>query len=128
MTASHRATSRPFTVALCMQCGDEPELAVLAELRATTRRCLHAVLATTACLRGPLICQAHSRGRGVMVIMQPCAVDRTPLGPTRWIGPIRDGEDLRVVCSWLEEGNWELDTLPGRLNIVARQLKSSSLN
>lgn len=124
MTASRRPTSRPFTVAVCMQCGAEPELAVLSELRAMIRRCPHAVLATTACLRGPLRCQAHSHGRGVMVIMQPCAVDRTPLGGTCWIGPIRDDDDLRAVRTWLEEGRWDPGTLPSRLNTVAQHCGS----
>ena len=128
MTASRRATSRPFTVAVCMHCGAEPELGVLSELRATIRRCPHAVLATTACLRGPLTCQAHPHGRGVMIIMQPCAADRTPHGPTLWIGPICDDTDLRAVRIWLEHGRWDPNTLPIRLNTLAQQTNPSHLN
>jgi hypothetical protein len=111
-----------------MHCGDEPELAVLTELRATVRRCPHAVLATTACLRGPLTCQAHPHVRRVMIVVQPCAVDRTPLRPTLWIGPIRDDTDLRVVRNWLERGHWDPHTLPTRLNTVAQQKISPHLN
>jgi hypothetical protein len=128
MTASRRATSRPFTIAVCMHCGAEPELAVLSELRATIRRCPHAVLATTACLRGPPMCQAHPHGPGVMVIMQPCAVNRTPHGPTFWIGPIRDDNDLRAVRTWLEDGDWDPHILPTRLNAIAQQANPSYLN
>lgn len=128
MTPSRRATSRPFTVAICTHCGAEPELAVLTELRATIRRCPHAVLATTACLRGPLTCQVHPHGRGAVIILQPCAVDRTPLGPTMWIGPIRDDTDLDVVRTWLEHGRWDLHDLPNRLNEFAPQRKPLHLN
>jgi hypothetical protein len=126
--ASRRATSRPFTVAVCMQCGAEPDLAVLTELRATIRRCPHAVLATTGCLRGPLTCLADPHDRGVMIILQPCAVDRTPTGPTIWIGPICDDTDLHAVRSWLERGSWNLDTLPVRLNTIAQQRLPSRMN
>jgi hypothetical protein len=128
VTPSRRATSRPFTVAICTHCGAEPELAVLTELRATIRRCPHAVLATTACLRGPLTCQAHPHGRGAVIILQPCSVDRRPLGPTMWIGPIRDDADLDVVRTWLESGRWNLQTLPIRLKLPAQPKVSPHLN
>ena len=59
MRVPRGATNRPFTVAVCTPCDAEPELGVLAALRTTVRRCPHAVLATTACLRGPLNCRAH---------------------------------------------------------------------
>jgi hypothetical protein len=111
-----------------MHCGAEPEMDVLTELRATIRRCPHSVLVTTACLRGPLTCRAHPEGRGAMIIVQPCAVDRTPLGPALWIGPIRDDTDLHVVCTWLERGRWDPHTLPTRLKPVAQDIFLPYLN
>jgi hypothetical protein len=111
-----------------MPCGAESELGLVSELRATIRRCPHAVLIAAACLRGPLMCQAHPHGRGVMVIVQPCAVDRTPLGPTLWIGPIRDDMDVDAVRVWLERGRWTPHTLPIRLNSLAQHTNSSRLN
>ena len=60
--------------------------------------------------------------------MQPCAVDWTPLGPTCWISPIRDDDDLCAVRTWLEEGRWDPGTLPIRLNTLAQQKNSSHLN
>ncbi len=128
MTTSRRATRRPFTVAVCMRCDAEPEFDVLPELRATIRRCPHAVLATTGCLRGPLSCQARRHGRGVMLIMQPCSVDRIPDGPTMWIGPICNRTDLRAVRSWIEDGCWDLRVLPDRLNTQAQQHHQLNVN
>lgn len=126
--ASRQATGRPFTVAVCASCVGEPEFDVLAELRATIRRCPHAVLATTGCLRGPLSCQANRHGRGVMIIVQPCTVDRTPDGPTLWIGPICNRTDLRTVRRWIEDGRWDLRTLPDWLNTLAHQRRQLHLN
>lgn len=128
MTIARPATNRPFTVGVCTNCSTEPELSVPSELRATIRRCPHAVLATTACLRGPLTCQAHPHGPGVMLVMQPCAVDRTPHGPTLWIGPIRDDTDVRAVRRWLETGRWNPHTLPTRLIQSPARAHPSHLN
>jgi hypothetical protein len=50
-----------------------------------------------------------------MILLQPCANDRTPTGPTRWIGPIRDVDDVTEFCAWLELGQWDYGVLPPRL-------------
>ena len=50
------------------------------------------------------------------MVLQPCSVKRVPDGPARWIGPVNDGDAMRAICEWLERGDWELCTLPGRLH------------
>lgn len=116
MTASGCATTRPFTVALCVSCMAEPDVAVLQHLRTSVRRCAHGVLVTTGCLRGTVSCAARPHGPGAVVVMQPCSVKRVPDGPTHWIGPITEPDDLRAVCDWLEGGQWDLCALPARLH------------
>jgi hypothetical protein len=128
MTSTEPATRRPFTVAVCTPCSREPTIDVVSALRATIRRCPHGVLATTACLRGPLSCRARPHDRGVMIVLQPCTTERAPHGPTAWIGPIRDDADLEAVRGWIESGHWDLDALPTRLNARARIRLAPHLN
>jgi hypothetical protein len=115
MTSSRSGTSRPFTVALCTSCTAGPELAVADELLTTIRRCKHGVLVTTACMLGPLTCAARPNRPGTIAIVQPCSVDRLPIGPACWIGPINDKNDVRALCDWLEQGAWDYRAPPDRL-------------
>ena len=116
MKSPHRATTRPFTVVLCVSCAAAPDVAVLTQLRKSIQRCDHGMLVTTGCLRGTVTCAAHPHGAGAVVVMQPCSVRRVACGPTRWIGPILDRDDLQEVCDWLESGEWDLNALPPRLH------------
>lgn len=120
MTSSRPATSRPFTVLLCKECAAGPELAILDELRSTIRRCDHGVLLTTACMLGVLTCAPRTHGPGAMVMLQPCSIHRAPNGPAHWIGPINDPNEVRVVCDWVQQGGWDLRTLPKRLRAELR--------
>lgn len=123
MIAPHRATRRPFTVAVCGSCKAEPGLAAretLDALRATIRRCDHGMLVITDCMLGVLTCGARIHGPGVMVLLQPCSIDRAPNGPPCWIGPINDKDDVWVVCDWVERGEWDCGVLPARLREAAR--------
>ena len=125
MTSPPRATTRPFTVALCISCIDEPNVAVLQQLRKSIRRCAHGVLVTTGCLRGTVTCAARPHGPGAVVVMQPCSVERVPDGPTHWIGPVIDSDDLREVCDWLERGKWDPNHLPARLQVELKWIGAS---
>ena len=69
----------------------------------------------SACLLGQFTCASKRHGSGVMVVVQPCAVDRRPNAPARWIGPIKDQDDVGVLRDWLELGDWDPDRLPDRL-------------
>ncbi len=115
MTSAQRATGRPFTVALCRSCRTQSGLAVLEALRATIRRCDHGVLVTTGCVLGMVTCPARVHGPGVMVVLQPCSIDRVPSEPAHWIGPINDENDVCVLCEWVQRGEWDCRALPARL-------------
>lgn len=110
------ATTRPFTVAVCISCPSEANKTVLQQLRRSVRRCAHGVLITTGCLRGTISCAARPHGPGAVVAMQPCSVERVPSGLTRWIGPILYPVDVVAVSDWLERGEWDLTVLPPRLH------------
>jgi len=58
--------------------------------------------------------------------MQPCSVERVPCGPTRWIGPIIDLDDLQEVCDWLESGEWDPNDLPARLHTELNSTRAVS--
>ena len=119
MTSSHRATARPFTVALCTACRLPVVPGVLEQLRATIRRCEQGLLVTTGCLLGELTCLLvrSDNNAGAVLMLQPCTIDRVARGSARWIGPICDTKDLRIVCAWLEKGQWASDQLPVRLRL-----------
>lgn len=115
MTPAQGATRRPFTVALCRSCTTQSELAVLEALRATIRRCDHGMLVITECMLSVLTCGARMHGPGVMVLLQPCSIDRVPSEPAHWIGPIKDNNDVGVLCEWVQRGQWDRRALPARL-------------
>ena len=118
MTSSHRATARPFTIALCAPCRSPLGTAVLEQLRISVRRSAHGILVSTGCLLGEFTCLVRGNNLGGAVLMlQPCSIDRVARGAARWIGPIANATDLRTVCAWLERGQWESDQLPDRLRL-----------
>jgi hypothetical protein len=115
MTPRRQATQRAFTLIMCTACTSQLEVSVLDDLRAAIRRCTNGMLVTTACMLGPLTCAARAEGPGAMVLLQPCTNDRRPVGPARWIGPITGPDDATELCGWVEHGEWDLGTLPRRL-------------
>jgi hypothetical protein len=82
---------------------------VLDELRGAIRRCRHGVLVAAA---------ARHTGPGAVVIVQPCALDRSPVGAARWVGPISDRQDAARVSEWVALGEWDIEDLPRRLHFV----------
>jgi hypothetical protein len=97
-------------------------------LRASIRRCPNAMLVTTGCLLGQLICATRPPLEGVILLLQPCSTQRIPTGPAQWMGPVDDTEDARAVCDWLEQGNWERHTLPAHLRTEAHFPRPSVRN
>lgn len=122
------ATQRPFTVALCTRCGSAPGTSLLEHLRATIRVCHQGMLVTTGCLLGHLACASRGAHTGVVLMLQPCTIERRPLGPARWIGPIDADADVIAVCRWIERGQWRLDGLPERLSGAARTIRVATTN
>jgi hypothetical protein len=127
-TPAAGGTSRPFTAAVCTSCAAGPATQLLLALRGSIRRCPHGMLVTTGCLLGEFTCAVRPSGEGAVLVLQPCSVDRTPAGPARWVGPVRHAVDARVVCDWLERGDWELDALPSRLSAEWNFAKPANRN
>ncbi len=111
------ATRRPFTVIFCATCGSELESVVVQALRESVRSCRHGMLVRAQCLSGPLGCAAHSRTPGVMLVLQPCLIDRSPSAPPCWVGPVSGQGDARIVREWIERGEWNSADLPEALRV-----------
>ncbi|MHC9296933.1 hypothetical protein ACRCUN_31100 [Mycobacterium sp. LTG2003] len=91
-----------FAAVVCNRCGSAEF--VLDELRTAVRRAPHGMLISSGCLLDQLRCVG--RTDGVMVLVQPCAIDRTPTGPAVMFGPIGDAESAVLLRDWLDEGHW----------------------
>lgn len=114
---NQRTHDRPFTVLVCQatacEAGGDPRL--LDALRDTIRRCTHGVLVRTGCLLGLSTCRPRwlrpqANTSGTVIVVQPCGADRVPHGIPIRVGPVRNDRDTRVLCAWLERGEW---CLPG---------------
>ncbi|AQT82598.1 hypothetical protein B1R94_06035 [Mycolicibacterium litorale] len=80
---------------------------------------------STSCLLGSGYCTTRP-GAGVIAMLQPCALDRSPAGRARWIGPITDDGDVADVCDWIVRGKWSSGALPARLRHPLAQLSYAS--
>jgi hypothetical protein len=109
------ATNRAFALVVCTGCTAGHGISVLDELRATIRSCPNGVLVAAGCMLGPLTCAARPDRRGVLVLLQPCSTDRTPIGSATWVGPINDRFDAAAVADWVHNGDWRLGALPKHL-------------
>jgi len=108
-------TDRAFVLIVCGGCSAGQGVSVLDELRPTIRSCPHGVLIAAGCMLGTLTCESGAVPPGVLVLLQPCSPDRTPVGPARWIGPIDDRHDAVAVADWVRRSDWRLGALPQRL-------------
>jgi hypothetical protein len=117
------ATDRPFTLIVCTGCTAGDALSIVDELRDAIRRCPHAVLIATGCMLGPLTCAGRPDGPGVLVLLQPCAIDRSPMGPPSWVGPLNDHQDVAKVCAWVKLGEWSLGSLPHHLRPALNRMR-----
>ena len=128
MTSGRCSTSHPFTVVICRNCAAQPAEQLLQMLRASIRRCPHAMLVTTGCLLGHLTCATRQSHKGMILLLQPCSTHRVPTGPAHWMGPVVDTADARALCDWLEQGNWQSRPLPVRLRAEANFARPSMRN
>ena len=119
MTA-HEPTGRPFNVVVCTGCASDVVLPVLSTLRSTIRRCPHGMLVRASCLLGSLTCASRPTGAGVVVVLQPCTLDRVPSGQALWLGPVNDFDDVAALRGFIERGAWETEPLPERLGVHQR--------
>ena len=118
MTAYQRFTRSPFTIALCTNCTADPDETVLAALKTTIRNCPHGMLMVTKCLLGTFSCATRGGPAGSVVMLQPCHVDRSPVGSAAFVGPIDAADDLAAVCAWIGHGEWNAGALPERLRAL----------
>jgi hypothetical protein len=116
-------TDRAFALVVCTGCTAEQEISVLDELRATIRSCPHGVLVAAGCMLGSLTCAARPDRPGVLVLLQPCAIDRTPVGSATWVGPINDRHDAAAVGDWVRNGDWRIGSLPAHLRPAMNSMR-----
>jgi len=100
-------TDRAFALVVCTGCTAEQGISVLDELRATIRSCPHGVLVAAGCMLGSLTCAARPDRPGVLVLLQPCSIDRTPVGS----------------ATWVRNGDWRLGSLPEHLRPAMNSMR-----
>lgn len=128
MRTESRYTKEPFTLAVCARCTPEVGDLVITRLQDVVGNCPQAVMLTTACLRGRFGCATTDVNGGVIALLQPCTIDRVPVSPVRWIGPIGNATDTAIVCDWIAAGGWDERDLPPHLHANANFARSSRLN
>ncbi|MDY6995212.1 MAG: hypothetical protein SW019_01365 [Actinomycetota bacterium] len=128
MTTARRFTHNPFTVAVCTACDTEVTEVVIPKLRTVIRSCPHGVLVVTRCMLGSATCAARTSEKEMMLILQPCTVDRVPVSSVQWVGPVCDGADADTVCAWIAAGTWDPTDLPMRLRADVNLARSSRMN
>ncbi|WP_422744412.1 hypothetical protein ACN27E_21035 [Mycobacterium sp. WMMD1722] len=128
MKADLRYTERPFTVAVCSACGTDQNSTLMPALRETVRNCPHAVLVATQCLLGQLTCATSNHKRGVVLLVQPCTVDRVPTSSVQWIGPVTTDADVTAACRWIANGVWDRNGLPMSLRADLHLTRANRLN
>ncbi|QIK10218.1 hypothetical protein G7Z12_33350 [Streptomyces sp. ID38640] len=98
---AHNSRSRPFTLVACTNCREAGDSQVMDRLRHAVRSCHHGVMVATECLGRLLDCHPTS---GLYAAVQPCTVDRRPMGTPVLLGPIVTEADAESVGAWLLAG------------------------
>lgn len=118
-----------FTVIVCDTCADAgPQ--DLAPLRETVRRSPHGMMVRVHCPLGTLYCHARkaAANTGRVVLVQPCTVDRSPVGLAVVVAPVRTADDVAVLARWLETDPTDARALPVRLRGIPRSRRQSTWN
>ena len=130
MTAPDDGRRRPegSTIVLCTAsgCCTPLHMPLLVALRDTVRASVHGILVTSGCLLGAVACR--TRPSGPLLLVQPCGVDRQPVGCAVLIGPLQDDADVAAVGAWLRDGRFDPRLLPVRLRTVQRGLSAAARN
>jgi hypothetical protein len=98
----------------------------MSALRAVVRSSTHGVLVTAGCRLGPLACR--TREHGPLLMVQPCDVDRRPVGCAVLVGPVRAGGDVAAVEAWLRGGRYDPALLPVHLWAAQRAVRGAARN
>jgi hypothetical protein len=99
-----------FTVVVCQADRCCNELALMPALRAAVRASAHGVLISSGCTVGTLTCRP--RAVGPVVLVQPCDLDRRPVGAAVHVGPLQTRSDVADLVSWLRAGDLDVGALP----------------
>lgn len=91
-------------------------------LRAVVRDSRFGVLVSAGCAFGP---GCATREPGMLVLVQSCDAERTPLGPVVAAGPVRTTDDVRTVTGWLARGRLDVEELPVHLRGPRRRVPTS---
>ena len=115
-------SDRPFSAVVCCSgpcAGASKQL--LERLGAATRRCPHGVLISTGCLlHAPRCRAAPGHDSGAFLLVQPCDLDRRPVGIAIGVGPVLSDADADAVAEWLADGGLDARRLERRLRLTVR--------
>jgi hypothetical protein len=84
------------------------------------------VLVVAGCTLGAVVCRL--RPPAPLVVVQPCDVQRRPIGPAVRVGPLRSRADVTELVLWLGRARFDVDALPDRLAVTHRAVGAATVN
>jgi hypothetical protein len=97
-----------------------------ADLRVAVRSSGSGVLVVAGCTLGAVVCRL--RLPAPLVAVQPCDVQRRPIGPVVRVGPLRSRADVTELVRWLGRARFDVDALPDRLAVTHRAVGAATVN
>ena len=114
-------SDEPFNAVVCRSgpCGGTAGQ-LLHRLRAAVGRCPHGVLISTSCMLRAARCRrGQDHESGAYLLVQPCSLDRRPLGIAIRVGPVLTDADAAAVADWLAGPSLDVTRLEPRLRMPA---------
>jgi hypothetical protein len=117
-----------YTVVVCTADGCRTPLSerLLSELRPVVGASRFGILVVSGCTLGGVACRL--RAPGPLIAVQPCDVQRNPVGPTIRVGPLRTGDDIAALVRWLRRGRFAAEDLPGHMVATQRAIGAAAAN
>lgn len=121
-------TATGYTAVVCTAPGCRTPLSdeLLADLRVAVRSSGSGVLVVAGCTLGAVVCRL--RPSAPLVVVQPCDVQRRPIGPVVRVGPLRSRADVTELVRWLGRARFDVDDLPVRLAATHRGVGAAAVN
>ena len=122
------AIAAGYTAIVCTAPGCRSSLSaeLLADLRAAVRGSRRGVLVVSGCTLGAVACRL--RPPAPLVVLQPCDVQRRPVGPAVRVGPLRSRDDVAELARWLARARFDVDDLPAHLVATHRAVGAAGVN